>query len=145
MLSFYGYQIQASRRNSSVKFMSKLMAQHSCVALWVFFSDDNIYVNFLHLDNKYVDSRTLGCLSVLWWIKLYSEQTAWKTDLVLATCEELLTCQRNILLYREGGRWVFPVRVVLQWNIDTYWKTRNWGKGLHTFMTAATVSHYSVT
>lgn len=67
-----------------------------------FFPDDNIYVNFLHSHNKYVDSRTLGCLSVLWWIQLYAEETAWKTDLVLATCEELLTCQRNILLQGRG-------------------------------------------
>lgn len=54
-----------------------------------FVSDENIYVKFLHSDNKYVDSEMLGCLSVLWWVKTYSEQTAQKTNLVLATAVHL--------------------------------------------------------
>jgi len=86
-----------------------------------FFSDGNTYVKFLHSDNKNVDSETLGCLSVQRWMKTYSEQTAQKTDLVLATCEEQqLTCQTNILLYREGGEGFPTIRVVLKWSIDTY-------------------------
>lgn len=83
------------------------MLMHCTV--YFFFSDESIYVKFLHSDNKYVDRETLRCLSVLWWIKTYSEQTAQKTDLVLTTHEEQqLTCQLTFPSLQGRGERDFP-------------------------------------
>lgn len=136
----------ASRKNYSITFTWKFIIKCFVYCTVSFFFQLKISVKSLHSDKKYADGKTLRCLSVVWWIKTYFEQRALKTDLVPVTYEEQQrTCQRNILLYREAGRGLFPIKVVSKWNIDMYWRTRIWGKGLHAFMTAATISHNFLT
>lgn len=126
----------ASRRNSSIKFTQKFMMK--CFMYAPFFSAENIYVKFLHSDNKYADSKTLGCLAVVWGIKTKSSEDwpcashMWRAAAHLS--EEYSSLQRS----RERA---FPHQGTFKVDIDTYWRTRIWGKGLHAFMTAATISH----